>query len=297
MTSAITTTDLRLSAHDGFSLAASRYEPATTLADLPITIISSAAAVPRGYYGPFAKALAARGRTVYTYDYRGVGGSLDKPVAAFETTMRAWGQLDARGVLDQVAALHPGRPIHWIGHSYGGGFAVGLNPSNGLIARHLGVAVPHGYYREMDGLDRVKVGLLMGVGVPLAVATLGYLPGKRLGFGENLPKGAALEWRAWIMSRNSMWDTIPAAELVPYTSFKAPMAFIRLTDDPWASEVATTRMAAAFPAAAETSVIRLGPADSGGQAIGHMGFFRSRFAETLWPKAFEWLNAATAAHI
>mgnify|MGYP007073696624 FL=1 len=32
------------------------------------------------------------------------------------------------------------------------------------------------------------------------------------------------------------------------------------------------------------------PADSDGQAIGHLGFFRERHAHTLWPQVTQWLT-------
>jgi predicted alpha/beta hydrolase len=290
-------TELKIAASDGMPLAATRFDPPqASTATAPVTIISSAAAVRRGFYAPFATAIAERGSVVYTYDYRGVGGSLDRAIQQVDANMRSWGQRDARGVLEWVAAQHPGRSIHWVGQSYGGGFAIGLNRSNHLIARHLGIAVPHGWYRQMAGIEKLKVGLLMGAGVPLATALLGYLPGKRLGFGENLPKAAALEWRSWILSRNSMWDTIPPAELAPYTSFSAPMCFIRLTDDPWATEIATERMAAAFPAAQSKQIVALGPETTSGEPVGHLGFFRTRFKDTLWPHAFAWLEGSAAIY-
>jgi predicted alpha/beta hydrolase len=33
----------------------------------------------------------------------------------------------------------------------------------------------------------------------------------------------------------------------------------------------------------------IGPADTNCQPIGHFGFFRSRFRETLWPRVLAWL--------
>jgi predicted alpha/beta hydrolase len=287
----VTAVDLHIPAHDGLALAATVFEPVLASGSTrPVTVISSAAAVPRAYYTPFARYLAATGRTVLTYDYRGIGGSLVGPIAQCKVRMRDWGQLDARGVTDFAAATYPGRPLHWIGHSYGGGFAVGLNASNPLISRHLGVAVPHGYWREMAWPENYKIGLLMGLGVPALTAIAGYLPGKLAGIGEDLPTPAALEWRSWIMHRNSMWDTLPADALQPYAQCRAAMAFFCIADDPWATATSANRMSAAFPSAAMRDVTHMGPVDAGGHAIGHLGFFRRKFATTLWPRAIAWLD-------
>jgi predicted alpha/beta hydrolase len=193
-------------------------------------------------------------------------------------------------MLDHVKSAYPGRPIHWVGHSYGGGFGVGLADNNHLIARHLGVAVPHGYWREMASPEGYRVALLMRAIIPLTAATIGYLPGKRLGLGENLPADVAREWASWIMSRNSMWDTIPAEELRFYRQLSAPMRFIQIAGDPWATMIGSRRIADAFTGAAERAVVQLGPTETGGTAVGHLGFFRQRFADSLWPHAVAWLD-------
>lgn len=284
-----TTQEIQIAAADGYLLAATVFEPNQST-PAPVTIISSAAAVPRGYYAPFARALAERGRTVITYDYRGVGGSRSGSLRGSPILMRDWGRLDAPALLTHAHATYPGRPIHWVGQSYGGGFAVGLNPLNHLIDRHLGVAVPHCYWREMSGVGRLQAGAVMGIVLPVLSHLCGFMPGKATGLGEDLPKHAALEWRSWTLSRNSMWDTLPADALEPYKQFAAPMCFIRMSDDQWATETAGQRIAAAFPAAVEQQVIRLAPADADGQGIGHIGFFRARHRDTLWPKAIAWLE-------
>ena len=35
---------------------------------------------------------------------------------------------------------------------------------------------------------------------------------------------------------------------------------------------------------------RLAPHDAGGTAIGHFGFFRKRFRDTLWQETADWLK-------
>jgi predicted alpha/beta hydrolase len=53
--------------------------------------------------------------------------------------MRDWCILDVPGVLAWAAREHPGRPIHWVGHSMGG-FATGL-----AGAAKIG---HHGFFRD-----------------------------------------------------------------------------------------------------------------------------------------------------
>ena len=282
--------ELQIVATDGAKLGATVYNAADPASGAPVTIIAAGAAIPQSFYANFATALAARSRVVITFDYRGIGRSLAGPIKSDRSRMRDWGQKDIPAILTYARATYPQSPIHWVGHSYGGGFGVGLAPNNHLIDRHLGIAVPHGYWGEMGGLERYRIGFLMGLGVPLLTATAGYLPGKRTGLGEDLPKGVGLEWRSWIMNRNSMWDTLPAEALKPYGQLHAPMRFVCLTDDPWATYKAMNRMAGAFTGSSDRKVVHLGPADTNGAKVGHLGFFRNKFAASLWPYAFAWLD-------
>src|SRR5664279_2997784 len=61
-------------ARDGHTLAAYRFDP-----DGPVkahVIIAAAMAVPQSFYAAFARHLANRGYTAWTFDYRGIGESL-----------------------------------------------------------------------------------------------------------------------------------------------------------------------------------------------------------------------------
>jgi predicted alpha/beta hydrolase len=284
--------DIRIHATDDYPLQATQFESVDGVDPAsPITIIGAGVAVPRGYYRSFARYLAQHGRTVLTFDYRGIGGSLQGSVHTVSAHLRDWGQKDIAGVIAHAARTWPGRPIHWVGHSHGGGFGIGLAPNNHLIDRLLGIAVPFGYWGDMAGLERYRVALLMHVAIPVLAGVFGFIPGKGTGLGEDLPKDVALEWKSWICSRNSMWDTLPLSALQSYENMRAPLCFIRFCDDPWASAHSVERIRAAFTHADSQAVVCLGPGDVGNQRIGHMGFFRSRFAATLWPKALHWLEA------
>lgn len=224
-----------------------------------------------------------------TFDWRGMGESLQGSPATFVGRLRDWGQRDAPAVIDFAARRFPDRPLDWIGHSFGGGFALALAPNGERIHRHLGIATPHAYWRDMAGLERYRIAALMRVFLPLTVKALGYVPARLSGFGEDLPGGIAREWASWILNPESLWGVLPAAETAPARRFHAPMTFVRFSDDPWATERDTQRIADRFPAA-KRAIRVLRPSEAGGQPIGHLGFFRSRFAQTLWPRAIAWLD-------
>ena len=285
-------TELKIPADDGFELAATLTTAESTPEPNParepiIVVIASAAAVPRTYYARFARFLAQQGVPALTFDYRGIGGSRPVSLKGFQARMRDWGELDVPGVLKFVHREYPGHRIHWVGHSYGG-FATGLAHNNHLVARQLAIATMSGHWAMMQGVERYRVAALMGYLVPPLVRGLGYFPGRLMG-AEDLPRGVFLEWARWVMTPDFIFGDTTLSATRHFASFKAPIQFARIEDDSWASSEGVQHMMSQWPNAAERSLWQITVADSGAKRIGHLGFFRSEFRDTLWPKAADWL--------
>jgi predicted alpha/beta hydrolase len=167
--------EVEIPAQDGRPLTATLYEPQLD-SDRPVTVVAAGAGIRRRFYGRFATFLAECGRPTITFDYRDIGGSRGGSLKNSQVRMRDWCILDVPGVLAWAAREHPGRPIHWVGHSMGG-FATGLAHNHHLIARQLNIATLNGYWGRMARPERYRVRIMMGaLGVPVARA-LGYLPG------------------------------------------------------------------------------------------------------------------------
>jgi predicted alpha/beta hydrolase len=284
-----TSKDLTIHADDRFALAATLFEPAHGWSgDAPLVVIGSAAGVRRSYYAKFADFVTERGSAVLTFDYRGIGGSRPQTLAGFEAGMRDWGIRDISGVLRAADAIAAGRAIHWIGHSYGG-FGVALARNHHLIQRLLCVATLEGHWRNLKGAERYRAALGMSVLLPVITRLCGYMPGRMLGSSEDLPKGVLLEWARWIMRPSFLFDdpTLPEAE--GFATFRAPIRFVQIEDDIWATQKAVAAIAARFTAAAEKSYWAIRGAEMGGKKIGHLGFFRAEHRETLWPAARDWI--------
>ena len=64
-------------------------------------------------------------------------------------------------------------------------------------------------------------------------------------------------------------------------------------DDEYMSARNTADMHA-FYASAPREMRRIAPQDIGATRIGHFGFFRQRFAESLWPQVSRWLTPSAA---
>src|SRR5262249_53384692 len=155
---------------DGRLLAATLFTPSGGAdAAAPLTVVAGGVAIARRYFARFAAYLAERGRPTLIFDYRDIGGS--RPGADDGSSkgslrrstvrMRDWCILDVPGVIAWAACEHPGRPLHWVGHSMGG-FATGLAHNGHLVARQLNVATMSGYWRNFAVPERYRVRVMMG---------------------------------------------------------------------------------------------------------------------------------------
>lgn len=279
--------DLRIPATDGYELGATLHrarEPGGTV------IVNPATGTPRRFYHPYASFLADRGLTAVTYDYRGVADSLPEGRArGFQARMGDWGRRDFAGVLAWVRATDLPGPRFVVAHSVG--FQIlGLAPEIEDVRAIVGVAPPHGYWRNYPPADRYLLALLWYVGAPLLTRLLGYFPSSLIGFGEDLPAGVAREWASWCRDPEYLFGGLEEEELERYRAIECPALVLTFSDDRIAPEPSVDALLARFPAL-EPARREVAPREVGRDEIGHFGFFRERPEDVpLWTETAEWLR-------
>ncbi|HWK67050.1 MAG TPA: esterase [Rhizobiaceae bacterium] len=273
--------DISFLADDGFPLAGTLFQGN---GDGPLVLISSATAVPRGFYAAFAAAIVGAGaRAALIYDYRGTGGSARPQGWSARIGMKDWALLDlpaAAGALDRTAPSHS---MVGVGQSFGGQ-ALGLCGIPDRFARYGMVATMSGYWRGLD--DRLAGPRMFLLGVPLSFL-FRDVP-RRLGVGEPIPSTVFRDWARWCSMPDYFFDDATVPETSRYREVTTPILALGLSDDIWG----TRRAVAALMRHYENAPVEerwLSPDDAGGQKIGHLGFFRSRFSESLWPPFMAWL--------
>ncbi len=281
----IATSDVCIRAADAYPLAATLFEPKE--ASAPLTVIAPAVGISSRYYRKFASYLAERGRPSMIFDYRGMGASRRGGLEGFPARMRDWCILDVPSVLDWAAHGHGGL-VAWVGHSMGG-FATGLAHNNQLICRQLNIATLSGYWGHMARPECYRVWFLMGYVAPVMGRIFGHFPGSLIG-GEDLPSPAFLEWARWCMTPGFLFDDPTLSETANFAHFRAPVRFAQIEDDPWGTPAAVADMANRFTASVDRSIWAVRLADARSARIGHVGFFRSEFRDTLWQLAADWLD-------
>lgn len=280
------TQPVELRASDGARLGATLFRPAA--GNGRAVTIQPATGVKQEYYARFAAYLAERGFTVLSFDYRGVGRSLPAGRTAlrgFDARMRDWGLQDAPAALDFLERAAPGARLMAIGHSFGGQ-ALGLMPRAERLAAALFVGAQSGYWRNWPLRRRGWMWLAAHFAFPVLPRLLGYFPSTRLGLGEDLPAGVARDWGLFCRHPHYLIGALDAYQA--YARFNAPIRVYAPTDDSFAPRRAVEALLALYPSA-KSELLPVAPRDVGAEAIGHFGFFRERFRDTLWREAADWL--------
>ncbi|MCD2171683.1 alpha/beta hydrolase family protein [Rhizobium sp. C4] len=276
-------TDIRIDAEDGFPLAGTL---TTGPGDGPAALISSATAVPRGFYRSFAETLVTEHgfSATLTYDYRGTGGSRDARFDGRRISMRDWAHKDLPAALDALKAVVPSKAIVGVGQSYGGQ-ALGLSGRHAAFQRYLMIVPMSGYWRGTAEPWKVLTSMNL-IGVPLAVLT-GRVP-QWAGIGIELPGGVFRDWARWCRDKDYFFNDPVLKAREAYAAVTTPILAIGVKDDPWGTPTAMDGLIKYY---SNAPVERrwADPIEAGG-AIGHIGFFKSRFKETLWPQAIDWLK-------
>lgn len=288
----MTSEPIAFSAADGYALRGTLWSP-----DAPpraLVLIHPATAVPERLYAGFARFLTTRGFAALTYNYRGIGSSRPARLTKLQARMRDWIELDVGAAIAWARDTHRAVPLLAVGHSVGG-HAVGLSAGTAHLRAAVLVAAHAGSTRLIESAaERLKVRLILHVLGPLASALLGYVPGKRLGLGEDLPAGVFREWSRWTALPHYFFDdpTLGAAER--FSKQRLPILAVGFDDDPWANRRAIDLLVSYLTGAA-VERRQIDPHAAGTGPVGHMGFFRSRPGAVLWPGVANWLAQALDA--
>lgn len=282
--------DISIACADGYVLAGRVFRPLPEH-DAGITaVVTTATGAKASYYWRYAHYLASRGIHTVVADYRGVGRSAPPGGAAGLRRMRTrwheWGTLDAEAVIGWALRDGPGRSIVAVGHSFGA-LGVCLAPSATAVQRLLMVGAQHAHWRDY-ALRSPRALLRWHVAMPAIAWLAGYLPGRRLGWLEDIPRGVALDWAR---GHADFADTIGddgRAVMDRVAALELDVLAVAATDDLFATQAATSRLLR-YLAKATVDRCELVPAGLGVDEIGHLGVFHERFRKPLWACSADWL--------
>ncbi len=283
-----------ISSGDGVKLALHTFEP-----DAPAqasVVIAAAMGVSQSYYSAFASWLATQGLRVTTFDYRGSGESQPNTrhggLRGFKADLFDWAR-DYEAVIDHAHAALPNQPLYLLGHSLGGQLP-GMIRNQHKVHGLLGVGAGSGYWRHNAPPLKRMVPFFWWVAVPLATRLCGYFPGRRLGMVGDLPRGVILQWRRWCLNPRYSAGAEGSAVAQAYAATRFPVHSMFITDDEMMTVQGTQALLDLY-SQAPRSLETITPQDGSARRVGHFGFFREQFSQTLWPRALARLHGFARA--
>jgi predicted alpha/beta hydrolase len=272
-------------ARDGLRLAASIFEPVCLGNARATILITSATGVKRHFYDRFATFLAENGFVVMSFDYRGIGDSLPGTLRDFRGDIRDWGALDLVGAVAVLRSSYPTLPLLVVAHSVGGqilGFAQNSDQISGLLC----VCAQHGHWGNWPLRHGLLFAGLCYFAMPALSHLVGYFPARFMGLGDDIPKGIALGWARWARDATYLND-------VPFAPHNIPGRSYSFADDILAPETACDSLCVAYPGVMWERC-HMHPRTFDVSKVGHFGFFRDRFKESLWAQSLCWLIATAS---
>ncbi len=246
-------------------------------------VIAAALGVKQRFYQPIARWLSEQGYRVITFDYYGIGQSVDKPLKQIKSDIIQWAELDIKTVLDYAKSCQQNEPLIWLAHSLGGQI-VALAPNSDSIDQMVTIASGTGYWLKASKQVRWTSWLLWYFAAPISTPIAGYFPGKRLNMVGDMPAPAMKQWSRWCRSKNYLFDNITDEQKARYDDFSAPIRAFHITDDELLQRSNIEALLSHYPNT-EKSLTDLTPDMANSKGIGHFNFFRSQFKESLWRKS------------
>lgn len=278
---------LRIRALDDYELGAVLYSARTGAAPRRAAVLHGGAGIPALRYRRFARFLARSGIPVLTYDYRGIGLSRPSALRGFRSVIEDWAEYDCSAAVGWLRERYPLAELVGIAHSVGA-LLVGGAHNAAEQARLILIGAHTGYYGDYHPFYRLPMAALWHGLMPLLTRLIGYFPARRLGLGDDIPAGVALQWASRRSSELRPAGAGPGDErarrlLDRCAALDRPVLLIRFSDDAFATAAGMRRLLAYYPRLSPQYVL-LTPADWGVRKIGHFGYFGGRAGPALWPQ-------------
>ncbi len=277
--------EIRIPTKLGHTLAVTKFVP--TQSTNYVLVISSATGVLQKYYSRFASYVASQGALTYTFDYHGIGKSNSTTKALKENVSNAmsWGSNDQAALVAHAKKEYPHLKLILVAHSIGGQL-LGFNPNYHMIDKVVLVASQTGYWKDFNGLHKIKMWLFWYIIIPVFTSVPGYFPAKKLGLFENLPKQVAYEWGTWGKHTNYLMHSY-TKETHFFEKLQMPMLALSFSKDSYAPKKTVDLLLEHYKSA---SIVRkhYKPLD-GGRHVKHFGFFKAWAQQPFWEQCLNYI--------
>jgi len=244
-----------------------------------MVIIASAAGVLQSFYRKLAQFFQTNGISVVTFDYTGIGKSLNGNIKKENCSLANWGNRDLEAVIIHTIKTFPHHKLILLGHSIGGQL-IGLAPSSYKADKIILVAAQSGYWKFWKGVSKIRMWINWYLLVPALIKVFGYLPSKKFSRMESLPKNVAEEWTKWCRSSDYLFASFSYNKLY-FDRIKCKLTSISIDDDFFAPKKSVGWLTTKFENAG-IKCLHLFPKDFNTLKIGHFSLFTEKFKNSIW---------------
>ena len=149
------------------------------------------------------------------------------------------------------------------------------------MTKAVSVASGSGYWLDNVPSLKWRVWWLWYFVVPLTTRIYGYFPGKRLRKVGDLPRGVMNQWRKWCLNPDYMVGAEGEEIREKYRNVATPISSFSFTDDELMSKKNIDSLNS-FYVTSKIETSRITPEQIGAKRIGHFGFFKAKFEDSLW---------------
>lgn len=270
---------VQLKTDAGHSITARIFTPEQPQAIKAAVIIATATGVAQYLYDDFANWLAEQGYAAITFDYDGIGLSIDGHVKNSQASMLRWAQYDCPAVIKLAQKQFPQQKIIWLGHSVGA-HVLGMMEDVSAIDKVVTVAAGTGYWWHNSPPTKRVAWLLWYFIVPVTVPLFGYFPGSKINIMCDLPKGVIWQWRKWCLYQEYCVGVEGDWLRQRFANVKLPIYSISFSDDEMMSQK-NIKALHDFYSSADKTMVLVSPKDIGEKRIGHIGWHKKRYRQ-LW---------------
>ena len=277
---------LPVTAADGAATQLLWRAPETSVRD--VLYWMPALGVAARHYLPLAEALAGRGIAMAIHEWRGIGSSNRRAGRHMDWAYRQLLELDMPAGIAATRSQWPGMR-YWIGgHSLGGQLATVYGALHRQDFSGLAlVASGAPYWRQFP--RSWPIGLAY-VAAPWLARLVGYLPGRRIGFGGNEARGVIDDWartgRTGRYAADGMADDMEAK----LAALSWPVLTQRMQDDWLVPQPSLDWLLGKMPLAPHRSYI-LASSDLGGIPADHFSWMKA--PDTIAAHIADWIDAGT----
>ncbi|NRD21105.1 alpha/beta fold hydrolase [Winogradskyella eckloniae] len=279
--------DLNITTPIGHQLGLTVFKPKSS--NHKSIIISSATGVLQHYYFKFSTYFSELGYTVYTFDYSGIGKSCknNAQLRSSNVDLKTWGENDQASVIAFAKLQNENHKIIVITHSIGGQL-LAFNTNASKIDAIVTVASQSGYWKHWNGFERFRMITFWYLLIPVLTPLFGYFPAKKIGLFENLPKLVAYQWQRWGKHKDYLLSEFDFDEL-QFKNYNKSMLALSFPKDKFASKSSVDWLAKQF-VNAHVDRQHITPKNFNIDNVGHFGFFRPQFKESLWEMTHNWIK-------